>query len=401
MVTALPTDPNASTLDQTGLTIESKPNIVAFLIACYQAIYGTDINVDSNSPDGQRINIEAQMAADFLELLEDTYNGFAVDTAFGQRLDQLVALNGIQRKAGTQTVANVGIFASQALTLPGLDQTVLPAFTVADSAGNQFQLKTTLVFATSGNANVPFLAVTIGEIQTVANDITNIITPTLGITSVNNPTTASDVIGVDEETDSALRVRHAQSLDLAATGPADSVEAALRNIPDVLDAFVVENPTNASVNGVPAFSIWCIVRGGTNAEIAQAIYTKKSPGCGMKGSTTQVVTRPNGQTFTAAWDVAIAQPLFINFSIIWRGAPTLANADIITALANTLSYNMGQNPSIADFITAMQTIAPTAIVTINSATEGVSTDGVSWESQVSPTDPQHYFQVTAGNISIT
>lgn len=396
----LPTDPNISTLTQAGLAVESKANVIAFLVSCYQSIYGPDINVDSNSPDGQLINIQAQAIEDFLELLLLTYNSFSVNAAFGVRLDQLVALNGLQRKQGTFTQAQVLVTVNQALSLPGLDQTALTPFTVSDNAGNQFQLVTTHVFGGGGSATLTFQAVEIGQVQTTANTITNIVTSTLGVTTVNNPSVSGDSIGVNEETDAQLKVRHARSLDLGATGPADSVESALRNIPDVVDALVVENSTGVAVNSIPPRSIWAIVRGGTPAEIAAAIYAKKTLGCGMKGAQSLLVTRPNGSTFLAQWDNAIAQSLHIKFSIIWRGAAALLDADIITALAAALVYKLGEDPSIGDVLSAMLIIAPTAIVTIDSTTQGVSTDGITWASLVQPSDPQHYFTVDAANITI-
>lgn len=395
------TDPNVSTLTQSGLAIESKPNLVAWLISQYQVLYGSDINVNSNSPDGQLINIFAQCMEDLLELLLDTYNNFAVDTSFGERLDELVALNGLARVQGTSTMAKVVVTATQALTLPGLDQSVVPAFTVADNAGNQFQLVTSQVFGGPGPLTLTFKAVTIGAIQTTANTITNITTSTLGISTVNNPSVSLDIIGTNEETDAQLKVRHGQSFNLGQTGSSDAMEAALRNIADVTDAYVVENNTGGVVSGIPANSVWPIVAGGTSLEIGTAIYAKKSPGCGLKGAVTQLITRPNGATFTAQWDVPIAQPLYIKFLVIWIGPQLLAPSDIETALAAVLVYKLGQNPSIGDIIKAMQVIAPTAVVSIDSAIQGVSVDNALWNSIVVPTGPQYYFTVSASNIVVT
>lgn len=401
MVTTLPTDPNVSTLTQAGLAVESLPNLVQFLILCMQTIYGVDINVDSNSPDGQLLNIFAQCDADQLEIILDAYNAMAPSTSYGARLDQLVALNGIARKQGTFTQAQVVVTITQAQTVPGLDQTVVPAFAVTDSAGNQYQLITSYVAGSPGTPTLTFQAVTLGQVQTSPNTITNISTPTIGITAVNNPSTAGDIIGTNEETDAQLKVRQAQAFNLAATGPSDSMESALRNIADVVDAIVVENNTGGTVNTIPPYSVWPIVNGGTAAEIAAAIYAKKSPGTPMKGSVSQNVTRPNGQIFTAQWDVAVSQPLYIKFSIIWRGGvQALANADIIAGLASALVYKLGQNPSIGDLYTAMSILAPTAIVTINSVTQGVSKDNSTWASVVSPTAAINYYSVLAANITI-
>jgi uncharacterized phage protein gp47/JayE len=392
------TDPNVSTITQAGLAIESKPNIISWLISQFQSIYGNDVNVASNSPDGQLINIFAQMCSDFLQLLLTAYNSMAIHTSYGSRLDELVALNGLARIQGTYTQAQVLVTATGAVSLPGLDQTVLTPFTVADGAGNQFQLKTTYVFGGAGSAMLVFQAVTIGQLQTTANTITNIVTATLGASTVNNPTVASDVIGVNEENDAQLKIRHDRSFNLAATGPSDSMEAALKNCADITDALVVENNSAILTNGIPANTVWAIVNGGTPLEIAQAIYSKKGPGCGMKGGVTQAITRPNGQTFTAAWDIPITQPLYIKFSIIWRGPVVYSPAQVATLLAAALTYKLGQSPNITDVLTAMQAIAPTAIVTINSASQGVSTDNALWYSVVNPTNPQYYFTVAPANI---
>jgi hypothetical protein len=393
----LPTDPNISTLTQAGLAIESNPNLVAFLISALQSIYGTGINVDSNSPDGQLIQIFAQCDEDVLELLLATYNLAAVPTAYGTRLDQLVALNGLARQQGTFTLAQVVVTITVAQTIPGLDQTAVTPFTVSDTAGNQYQLNTSYVAGAPGTPTLTFQAVTIGQVQTSANTITNIVTSTLGITTVNNPSVAADIIGINEETDAQLKVRHARSFNIASTGPSDAMEGALKNVPGVVDAYVVENNTGATVNTIPPYSVWAIVNGGNVTLIGLAIYSKKAPGCNMKGSQTYTVTRVNGALFTVQWDNAISQTLYVKFSIIWRGAAAMSNADIQTALSKALVYKLGQNPSIGDVVTAMATIAPTAIVTIASPTQGVSTDNSTWASLVTPTDAQHYF----GTVTVT
>lgn len=389
-----------SSLGATGLTIDSLPTLITTLKVQMAAIYGSDINTDSNSPDGQLINIFMQNVEDTLELIQSVYNSFGYMQAYGTQLDQRLALLGIARKQGTQTTTPVLVTVNQALTLYGLDQTAQPVYTLIDQTGNLWQLVTTHVFGAAGNASLTFQAVTIGPIGVTANTITQQSTTVLGVTSVNNPTTSGSVIGVAEENDTQFKVRAAQSFALAATGPADSVEAALDNIPDVTDALVIENDTGAVVNTVPAHCIWCIVAGGTNAEIGTAIYAKKAPGCAMKGAQSYIVTRPNGTTFTALWDLALAQNLFIKFNIIWRGGVALDNTTIITRLAAALTYKLNQQASVGDIVTAMTTIAPTAIVDLT-GNQGVSTDGITYESIVSPLTPQYAFTVLVGNIIIS
>lgn len=268
-----------------GLTIQQQPDIVANLTTGYTSIYGADINLGPNTPDGQMMNIYATAQEDNLELLQAVYNMFSLVNAFGVQLDNIGQLLGVIRQGGTYTQAQVLVTVSQALTLLGQDALVgnpsATVFTVADQAGNQYQLLTTHVFGGAGAATLTFVAVNIGQILTSANTITTVLTPILGVTSVNNPSTGGDVIGTTEETDSAYRVRMAQSFQLAAIGPADAVRAQMLNIPGVLDAFVPENDTGGIIDGVFANGIMNIVNQGVvpDASVAQAIYAKKSSGC--------------------------------------------------------------------------------------------------------------------------
>lgn len=390
-------------LDANGLQVKTVDEITTELTDSYKQIYGSDINVGSNSPDGQLIGILAQNVRDVLELLLQVYNSFSIDSAFGTTLDSRVAMSGIQRNAGTYTMAEVDVTVSEALTLLGLDDLLVnpndTVFTVADDAGNEFQLVATQIFGAAGTATLTFKSSVIGQIQTTANTIQTIVTAQLGVTSVNNPTTASDVEGLPEETDPQLKIRRAASFYLQAVGPADAIRAALLEVDDILDAYVVENNTGAPVSGVPAHSIWVIVNGGLDIEIAQVIYTKKDPGCGMFGANSQIVVRPQGNSFTAYWDDALTQVLTIRATLVPKipGETFDLPADAI-ALANALIYKLGQSPNIGDVVVAMQAIEPNAILT----TVNVSKDGGgTWEDIVSPDTAQYYFTVNSVDITLT
>ncbi len=455
-----------NTLSSSGLTVKTLTELVADITASMQSIYGNDINVDPNSPDGQMINIFSQTVEDLLELLVQVYNGFAVQGAIGTILDQRVALNGIARKQGTYTQTQVLVTVSQAITLYGIDQTDNAPFIVKDNAGNQFQLAVTKVFSGAASESLLFQAVDIGAVEVVANTITNQVTTVLGVSSVNNPATsimstgdtssgfpqvinipstsgmvpglsisgdgipvgttilsvdsatqvtmsanatatASSVTiavaivptsdGVNEETDAQLKVRQAQSFALASTGPADAVSAALLAIPDITDAFVVENYTDDEVDDVPAHSIWVIVTGGTAAEIAQAIYAKKGIGCGMLGAQSLSITRPNGTAFVALWDESIAQPLYIRFTInpITAGQSFDTALDA-TTLAAALVYKLGDAPTVGNVVAAMLAIEPRAYLT----SIGVSKNGVDYFDVVQPDTAQNYYTVSEANIDI-
>jgi hypothetical protein len=394
-------------LTATGLTTEALSDIIADLTAGYTTIYGPDINLDSNTPDGQMMAIYAEALIDNLDLLTSVYNQFSIQNAFGVQVDNLVALNGLQRQAGTQTIAYVEITASQAITVPGLDVLAsnpnATVFTVADQAGNQYQLTTSYTFSAAGtSAALSFTAVNLGETFTSPNTITVIVTPLTGISSVNNPSTAADVIGTNEETDVQLKVRQGQSFALAATGPADTLRAQLLNIPGIIDAYVAENDTSSVAEGVPANGIWVIVNvsSATPAQIAQVIYSKKTIGCAQKTTSGQSynITRPAGNIFTAYWDLAISQALYVTFTIsAINGVDTFNTTTLATDLANALVYKLNQNAYIGDVIKAMLIIAPNGYLT----SIFVGTTSSPSTQSGSPSDFQHYLLLSPSGITIS
>lgn len=383
-----------------GLQVKTYAQILADFTSKMQAIYGADINVDSNSPDGQMLNIFAQAAVDNLELLVDVYNSFSIESAYGVALDQRVALNGIFRKAGTHTITDVNITTSTAVNLIGVDALIADpetsVYTVSDNDGVEYQLLESVTTITGVNS-LSFQSKEIGVIEPIPNTITNQITVIANVTAVNNPVAALSV-GTEEETDVDLKIRHAKSFYLASTGPADSIEAALLSIPDVIDAFVAENDTDSPVDDVSARSIWCIVNGGTDAEVGNAIYSKKMPGCGMDGDESYVVTRPNGSSFTAKFDRALTEDLYIKFTVSSRIPNVEFNADYLAEkLVENLTYKLNQSPSIGDVIISMYAIEPRAVLSV----VGVSIDGMSYTDIVTPSDFQHYFTLDVANIDIT
>lgn len=387
-------------LDATGLTVKTNAEITEDLTTGYQTIYGSDVNLNSNSPDGQQIGIFTKAIQDVLEFLVTIYNSFSIASAFGVTLHQRVALNGLVPKTGTYSTTIVDVTVDQAVTLYGLDAVGanpnVIVYTVADTTV-KWQLISTFSFVGAGMQSLVFRAIPIGPVTPVANTITNQSTPIAGVNSVNNPTTAGSTIGQDEELDSDLKIRHGKSFTLAAIGPADSIEAALLNLPTVVDAIVLENTTSSPSGGVPAKSIYAIVRGGVASDIGTAIYSKKDPGCGVFGANSYVVTRPNGQSFTSKWDDAVGFQMYARFTIVPR-IPGLVfdNTLLAQELAAALSFKINQIATIGDLVVAMNEIEPKAILT----SVGVSKDDINFFDTISPTLPVHYFTLAAGDIHI-
>lgn len=391
-------------LDANGLQVASQAELVAHYTAAYQVVYGVDIDLTPGSPDGQMMMIFIQSVLDVEQLLMQVYSGMDPNNAVGVTLDQRVAINGIQRQAGTFTVTNITLVVSQSVNLFGLDQVAQPVYTVADNAGNQWQLQFTQEGLAAGTQILSFQASTPGALTTIPNTITNQVTIVLGIDSVNNPTLYT-TLGINEESDAALKIRRQISVSLPSQGYLAGLLAALENIPGVSFAFVEENTTGSTnADGVPGHSIWVIVSGsGTAASIANAIYIKRNAGCGMyassfAGAQSFVITQADGSPFTVYWDDVVTVPLFVKFTATSLNKTTPPNIAAIRAgLQSVFLPGPAQQVNINDLATAVQSIDQNSLVT----SAGFSlTSGGSYTTTLTPVTKNKQFQVSSADTII-
>ena len=345
----------SDTLDDTGLTLQTLTDIIDDLTAKMKAIYGSDINVDPDSPDGQMINIFAQAAIDLREVLQAIYSGFDPDQASGVILDQRVVINGITRSGATYTETPVDITVDRAVSLVGLDDSAdsatIPSgvFTIKDDAGTQWALLASVAL-TAGTSSLSFRAVDIGAVLATIGTITTPVTVVAGVTAINN-SSGVEVQGVDEETDTALRIRRKKSLSNSASSYLDAIEGNLLAVEGVTSATVYENTTGSTdIDGIPGHSIWAIVEGGSDADIAAMLFAKKSAGAGFYGATSVVIIRSNGQLYTVNFDRPSDANLWVEFSLLLPGG-IVDTAAIKASIVQNVSWGLGQD-ALADVITS-------------------------------------------------
>lgn len=400
--------PNA--IGPTGLTVASQSELLLALSAAYESIYGADIDIDPDSPDGQQLNIFIQMVLDLEDLLVQIYNMFDPDNAVGVILDQRVAINGIQRQAGTFTITDINVATTQSVNLFGLDQTIQPVFTVQDSSGNQYQLQTTAVGFNPGSGGAPltFQAANPGAVTPTPNTITVPATVVLGVGAINNPNPAIS-IGQNEESDAALKVRRQQSVSLASQGYLKGLLAALLNLSGMVAAFVYENNTaTVDMDGVPGHSIWVIVSGTAAPEqIANTIYSKRNAGCGMFGSQSFVITQVDGTLFTVVWDNVSQETLFIKFTVTSINGVSIPNiAAIRAALAGgqgvtgALNPGVNQEVNINELGTLVQEIDANSLVIPTGAGFDTTSGGAFSNIVLFPSAKNKQFAVSFANVIV-
>lgn len=379
-----------------GLQVITQDELVENLTQSFQTVYGEDINVESNSPDGQIINIFAQTLEDFYELLNQVYSSFDPDQAIGTVLDQRCAINGVQRKAGTYTYVNIDITTDRSVTLDGVDQTSEDqAYTISDNEGNLFVLVGTSNLST-GTSSVQFRAKNVGNVEVLPNTITTPVTVILGVTAINNPSGAA-LQGVDEETDAQLRERRKQSVSISNQGYVDGLLAALLNLSDVTSANVYQNRTGTTdADSIPGHSIWVVVRGGTDAEIGKVMDNKVAGGVGMKGTTTVNVLQADGTYAQYKFDRPTAQTLYVSLDLTALKGQVIDYTALKQEIASHFNFSPNETVDSSAIICYIKSIQEDIAVTCQ-----VSTDNSTWSTVVTPSTKDKYFEITTASITIT
>lgn len=390
--------------DSAGLTLKTLTELREELVEGFQGIYGDDINVDQNSPDGQQINIWAQGGVDIREIVQQVNSGFDPDQAAGRILDQRVALNGIKRTGGTFTTTPVDITTDRAVNLVGLDDqsdelepTVSNLYTVKDDAGTQYYLLSSVSIGAAGTQSLEFRAAEIGQVEVQTNTITTPVTVIAGVTVINNPSGASN-IGVDEETDANLKIRRRGAVSIPSIANINGLQAALSNLDGVTIAIVRENPNTDPVDsdGTPIHFIWAIVDGGDETEIAETIAARKTHGAGMRGNEQVDLEYSDGRPLPIFFDRPTSQDLYIRFSLSLPGG--VVDTDFIkTSIVENLFWQVGSDAVGSQITSYVQGINPDYVITGMQ----VSDDNATWLEVVSPASISNRFINDQSRITIT
>lgn len=279
-------------------------------------IFGQSLNLDPDTIDGQTLGIFAESISNLDQLAEDVYHSFNPQSATGMALSRLVQLNGIRRIEGTYSIVD--------LLCVGQQGTVIPADSLVKSTATNatFQTVADATIPAAGEVTVQARSAEKGAVVAQAGTLTKIDSPIYGWQTVTNPLDA--VPGRDEETDEQLRLRRRASTLTPGQAIVDALYGALSNIATVLQARVYENDQDtADANGLPPHSIYCVVEGGTDADILKTIWLKKTAGTTTHGTTTGTVTDSMGNPHTLKFSRPVDVNVWVTVNLHTRsGWPT-------------------------------------------------------------------------------
>ncbi|WP_312062218.1 baseplate J/gp47 family protein [Pantoea septica] len=319
----------SATVTASGISAPDYQTILSTITEYFQQIYGTDAYLEPDSKDGQMVALVALAVHDANNTAIQVYNSFSPSSGMTDALTRNVKINGIARKAATNSTVDV--------TLTGTAGTTITNGSVKDANGIIWNLPASVTIDVGGSVTVTATCATSGAVAAVAGSITKINTPTRGWTAVSNASAAT--VGSAAETDAELRVRQAQSVAIPALTPFDAVDGAIANVTGVTRHKLYENDTGAvNSDGIPAHSLAAIVDGGDVTEIAQTIRGKKGQGVATFGSTTVTVPdkydNPHAISFSRSTDV----PIYVAITLkVFTGYTTQIGEQIKQAIADYIN----------------------------------------------------------------
>ncbi len=249
-------------------------------------------NVEPEAWLGVMTALIAKAKDDLYKVAEDTYFSLFISTATGVSLDRVA--NPTLRIAAQAAVAPIDVL--------GTPATVIPlGFEFERDDGLRYATTAEITIGGGGSASGFVQAVTPGlDGNAPVGAIKFIPVPLVGLDSVTNPAPAQG--GEPIETDSELRERAIADRSTDLTSSLQAIENRVRKVEGVLSVRGFENTDKAPVDGRPGVSFEIVVRGGTDADVAAAIFAAKPAGVESFGDITEVVIDPtNNQSFDVSF----------------------------------------------------------------------------------------------------
>ena len=297
-----------------GFQLKRMPTIIEEMENSFRSAFGESIDLSANGPLGQIIGIHAEREALLWEMAQDVYNSQYPNTSIGRSLDNSVSLTGTRRKPSTYSTIARGV-------ARGIEGTIVPIGTIISVMGNDnarfvTQEEVTISIADGDAFKSPpisLIAESTGRVIAQMGTLTNIITPVAGLASFTNETDA--VVGTGEESDSELKTRRIQELNLAGVATVEAIKSRLSARERVEAVEVFQNNAAIPINGRPPSSVEILVKGDTVQDLASAIFELVGGGITYFGNITEVITDSQGFQQTIKFSRPTDVPVFVNFTI--------------------------------------------------------------------------------------
>jgi len=349
------------TLGPNGFTAPDESAIRDGVFTDINVAFGGALNPAPSEPQGQLADSLAATIGYTNDLFLDFTN--QVDPAFatGRMQDAIARIYYLTRNGPLPTVVTA--------TLTGAAGTIIPAGSLALAADQTIYTSlSSVTIPLTGTIDVQFAATTDGPIAAPAGTLTTIYRAIPGWDTITNA--ADGTLGRNVETRADFETRRGLSVAGNATGILQAVRGAVLSVPDVLDAYVTENSLATSVLvgtvTLPPHSLYVAAVGGTDADVARAIWTKKNPGCDYYGGNVTVAVEDQEgysipyPTYNVTFERPASLPIYFNVEIATSSTvPSDGEAQVKAAIIAAFNgTDGGQRAGIGATVFASRYVCP-------------------------------------------
>lgn len=272
-------------------------------------VFGENANVSERSVLGILLRIMAWFLSLAWQDNENVYYSAYRKTAEGAQLDMLLPYAGITR--------NLDQYSFGPLEITGTPNHLVSAGFLVSKKNTDIFFETTedLILNPLGKGIVEIKALELGTAgNTVAHTITEIVNPDADVLSVTNITETKG--GREKETDLEARERASITVEGIGSATTNAIRTNLLKISSIRAATVKENFGDVPDEyGTPMRAFQAFVLGGTDEEIAAAIFEKKAGGIQPYGTTYVDVIDDSGNPHQVGFTRAIEIPIYIKATI--------------------------------------------------------------------------------------
>jgi uncharacterized phage protein gp47/JayE len=276
------------TFGASGILLPQESDILNGALADMNAAFGGDLNPALETPQGQIASSLTAIIGEKNDQIAYITNQVDPANAQGRFQDAIGRIYFIERNPAEPTVVQVSCM--------GLALTVIAVGAkVKGDDGNIYACTQAGTIPVGGTITLPFANLTAGPLA-----VPGAVSIYQTITGWDSATLVSGVVGSDVESQSDFEIRRRASVALNAHGSLASIKAAVLQVSGVLDCYATENFTGsaatkgATSKSLAAHSLYVAAVGGSDADVAAAIWSKKDVGCDMVGNTTVTVTDSEG-----------------------------------------------------------------------------------------------------------
>lgn len=318
-----------------GIVIDRLSDVHQRLTEGFKRIYGDDINLDADSPDGQMIGLFSQEIDNINQAIAMIAQMLDPYKAIGSWLEQRAMYAGIVRRGADYSYLDDVIITGKKGTV------VHKGSLFTDSHDTKWLALSDVTLDTHGSAKLSLRSQALGSFSLQSNELLTMDTVTIGVEKIITTKPAKE--GVFEESDGNLLMRFMRSHSINNYDDRQGLEGALLDLPDVKQAKVYENYTSQiDDRGVPAHSLNVVVIGGSDDDIGLTILKKKIGGCGLFGRISNTQEYAGGLR-TVKFDRAAIVNIKVKLILERIGGFNDIDTESIQSALSSTSFQIGES----------------------------------------------------------